>query len=317
MWRGFPLFPEAASTIASGVDTIYLFLVALSLLLSAGIFLAIFYFAVRFRRRHPGEVPAPVHGSLPLELFWSFTPFVIMMIVFGWGTSLYFRNYNPPAGAMEIFVVGKQWMWKIQHPEGQREINELHVPVGQPVKLTLATEDVIHSFYVPAFRVKMDAIPGRYTSLWFHATRPGRYHLFCAEYCGNQHSKMGGTVHVLEQPEYEAWISGAARGRSMAESGEELFQRLGCFTCHRADMPGRGPVLEGVFGNPVTLQDGRRVIADEAYLRESILNPGVKIVAGYRTRMPTFQGQINEEQLMQIIAYIKSLPPKGRLDTEP
>jgi cytochrome c oxidase subunit 2 len=317
MWRGFPLFPEAASTIASSVDRLFLSLVALSTVLSVGIFLAIFYFALRYRRRHPDEVPKPIHGSLKLELFWSVTPFIVTMIIFVWGTSLYFHNYNPPPGAMEIFVVGKQWMWKIQHPDGQREINALHIPVGRPVKLTLATEDVIHSFFIPAFRVKMDAVPGRYTTMWFQATKPGQYHLFCTEYCGNQHSGMIGTVYVLDAPGYEAWLSGAERGKSMSEAGEELFQRLGCFNCHRADLPGRGPVLEGVFGNPVLLQDGRRVIADEAYLRESILNPGAKIVAGYRTRMPTFQGQVNEEQLMQIIAYIKALPPKRRLDIEP
>lgn len=317
MLRGLPLFPEAASTIAEGVDNLYLFLVVLSGILSAGIFLTIFYFALRYRRQDPNEVPKPIHGSMKLELFWSITPFLVTMVIFAWGTTLYFRNYDPPPGAMEIFVVGKQWMWKIQHPDGQREINELHVPVGRAVKLTMATEDVIHSFYVPAFRVKKDVVPGMYSTMWFEPTRPGRYHLFCAEYCGNQHSGMIGTVHVLEQPDYEAWLSGAPRGKSMAEAGEELFQRFGCLTCHRADQPGRGPVLGGVYGSTVPLSDGRKVIADEAYLRESVLNPGAKIVAGYRTRMPTFQGQINEEGLMQIIAYIKSLSPKQRLDTEP
>ena len=317
MSRGLPLFPEAASTIAEGVDNLYLFLVVLSGILSVGIFLTIFYFAIRYRRQDPNEVPKPIHGSLKLEIFWSVTPFLVTMVVFVWGTTIYFRNYDPPPGAMEIFVVGKQWMWKIQHPEGQREINELHVPLGRAVKLTLTTEDVIHSFYIPAFRVKMDAVPGRYTGLWFEATRPGRYHLFCAEYCGNQHSGMVGWVFVLDQPDYEAWLSGSSRGQSMSEAGAELFHRLGCFNCHGADIPGRGPVLESVFGSPVQLQDGRKVVADEAYLRESILNPGAKIVAGYRTRMPTFAGQVNEEQLMQIIAYIKSLPPKKRLNTEP
>ncbi len=317
MYRGFPLFPEAASSVARGVDLLYLFMTAISVLLSIGIFTVIFYFALRYRRRHPDEVPKPIHGSLKLELFWSITPFLVTMIFFGWGTTLYFRNYDPPPGASEIFVVGKQWMWKIQHPDGQREINELHVPSGRAIKLTMATEDVIHSFYIPAFRVKKDVVPGRYTTMWFQPTRPGSYHLFCAEYCGNQHSGMIGRVHVMAPSEFEAWLAGAARGKSMPEAGEELFHRLGCFTCHRADVSGRGPVLEGVFGNAVLLQGGRKLIADEAYLRESILNPGAKLVVGFRTRMPTFAGQINEEGLMQIIAYLKSLPPKKRLDAEP
>ena len=317
MYRGFPLFPEGASTIAGGVDLLYLFLVAVSVVFSVGIFFSIFYFALRYHRKHPNEVPKPIEGSLKLEIFWSVGPFLITLVMFGWGTTLFFRNFNPPAGAMEIYVVGKQWMWKLQHPEGHREINELHVPVGRPVKLTMATEDVIHSFFVPAFRVKKDVVPGMYTTMWFQPTKPGKYHLFCAEYCGNQHSGMIGTVHVLEPPEYEAWLSGAPRGETMVQAGERLFQRLGCFTCHRADSPGRGPILQGVFGSEVTLQDGRKVRADEVYLRESILAPQAKRVAGYQTEMPTFQGQISEEGLMQIIAYIKSLASKERIDTRP
>jgi cytochrome c oxidase subunit 2 len=316
MSRGFPLFPEAASTIAGGVDLLYLFMVAICLLLSVGIFIAIFYFALRYRRQHPDEVPKPIHGSLQLELLWSGIPFLITLCMFVWGTVVYFNNVNPPPGAMEIYVVGKQWMWKIQHPEGHREINELHVPVGIPVKLTMATEDVIHSFYIPAFRVKKDVVPGMYSSMWFEPTKPGKYHLFCAEYCGNQHSGMIGAVHVLEQADYEAWLSGAPRGETMVQAGERLFQRLGCFTCHRSDAPGRGPSLEGVYNQPVKLQGGRTVIADEAYLRESILRPNAKIVEGFRTEMPTFQGQITEEGLMQIIAYIKSLARKERTTTQ-
>jgi cytochrome c oxidase subunit 2 len=315
MFEGFPLFPEGASTIAGGVDALYLFLVAVSVIFSAGIFAAIFYFALRYRRKHPDEVPRPIHGSMKLEIAWSVIPFIITMVMFAWGTSLFFSNFNPPEGAMEIYVVGKQWMWKLQHPEGHREINELHVPVGRAVKLTMATEDVIHSFYIPAFRVKKDVVPGMYTTMWFQPTKPGKYHLFCAEYCGNQHSGMRGSVYVMEQPDYEAWLSGAPRGETMVQSGERLFHRLGCFTCHRSDVPGRGPVLAGVFGSQVLLESGQRAFADESYLRESILRPEAKIVAGYRTRMPTFQGQITEEGLMQIIAYIKSLAARERIDT--
>jgi len=314
--KDFPLFPEAASTIANSVDNVYFLLLTVSAFFSILIFSLIFYFAIRYRRRRPDEIPTPILGSLRLELFWSVTPGIIALSIFAWGTTIYFRNADPPPGAMEIFVVGKQWMWKLQHPEGQREINELHVPVGQPVKLTMASEDVIHSFYVPAFRVKMDVIPGRYTSLWFEPTKPGKYHLFCAEYCGTQHSGMGGWVYVMEPVDYENWLSGAATGETMAEAGEKLFGRLGCQTCHRSDRPGRGPVLEGLFGTPVQLQTGEKVIADEAYIRESILQPAARLVAGYRTQMPTFQGQITEEGLLQIIAYIKSLAPAERVDAE-
>jgi cytochrome c oxidase subunit 2 len=315
MFRGFPLFPESASTIADGVDILYLFLVAVSMVFSVGIFAAIFFFALRYRRRDPDEVPKPILGSMRLELLWIVVPFLLTMVMFAWGTVVFFTNFNPPPGAMEIYVVGKQWMWKLQHPEGHREINELHVPLGRPVKVTMATEDVIHSFYIPAFRVKKDVVPGMYTTMWFQPTKPGKYHLFCAEYCGNQHSGMIGSVYVMEPTDYEAWLAGAPRGETMIQSGERLFQRLGCFTCHRADAPGRGPVLDGVFGSQVLLESGQRVVADEAYLRESILRPGAKIVAGFRTQMPTFQGQISEEGLMQIVAYIKSLATKERIDT--
>jgi cytochrome c oxidase subunit 2 len=315
--KDFPLFPEAASTIAGSVDNVYFLLIAVSAFFSILIFALIFYFAIRYRRRRADEIPKPMHGSLRLELFWSITPGIIALGIFALGTAIYFRNAESPPGAMEIYVVGKQWMWKLQHPEGHREINELHVPVGQPIKLTMATEDVIHSFFVPAFRVKMDVIPGRYTSLWFQPTKPGKYHLFCAEYCGTQHSAMKGWVYVMEPVDYENWLSGAAVGETMAETGRKLFERLGCQTCHRADLPGRGPVLEGLFGTPVRLQNGEQVVADEAYIRESILQPAAKIAGGYRTQMPTFQGQITEEGLLQIVAYIKSLGPVERVDTEP
>lgn len=315
MWDKFQLFPEKASTIAGGVDNLYFFLLAVSAFFSALIFVLIFFFAIRYRRGKHDEVPKPVHGSLKLEIFWSVTPGLIALAMFVWGAAVYFRNYNPPEGAMEIFVVGKQWMWKLQHPEGQREINELHVPTGRPVKLTMASEDVIHSFYVPAFRVKQDVVPGKYTTMWFEADKPGKYHLFCAEYCGTQHSAMGGWVHVMKPVDYEKWLSGAATGETMPAAGERLFQQLGCVSCHRADAAGRGPGLQGIFGSQVLLQNGQKAVADEAYLREAILKPQAKIVAGYRTMMPTFQGQISEDGLMQIIAYLKSLGQKRRMDT--
>ena len=251
---GFPLFPEQASTIAGRVDAMYFILVAITVFFSTGIFAFIFYFAIKYRRRSPDEIPRPMHGSLRLELAWSIIPLFIALSLFAGGTAIYFRNADIPPGAMEIFVVGKQWMWKLQHPSGVREINELHVPIGQAVKLTMTSEDVIHSFYVPAFRVKMDVIPGRYTTLWFQPTKPGKYHLFCAEYCGTNHSAMKGSIHVMEQVDFNKWLGGGSTGESMGASGERLFSQLGCITCHRASAPGRGPVLDGLFGTKVLMQ---------------------------------------------------------------
>jgi cytochrome c oxidase subunit 2 len=237
---------------------------------------------------------------------WTVIPFLIAMTIFVWGASLYFSLYRMPKDAIEIFVVGKQWMWKFQHTEGQREINELHVPVGAKVKLTMTTEDVIHSFAVPAFRIRTDVVPGRYTFAWFEATKTGRYHLFCTEFCGTNHSGMTGWVEVMEPTAYQAWLAGGGSD-SPAAQGEKLFQSLGCATCHRTDTQGRGPVLTGVFGKPQQMQDGQEVVADEAYIRESIVNPAAKVVVGFQPIMPAYQGQVNEEQLLQLIAYIRSL----------
>jgi cytochrome c oxidase subunit 2 len=317
MWQGFPIYPDQASTIAQGVDHLHFFLTGITLFFTAIIFSTIFYFAVKYRRRSEDEKPPLILGSLPLELAWTLIPLALTVIVFVWSSSLYFRNARPPAASMEIFVVGKQWMWVIQHPEGPREINELHVPVGRPVKLTMTSQDVIHDFYIPAFRVKRDVLPGRYSSIWFQATKTGQYHLFCAQYCGAMHAAMGGWVYVMTPADYEQWLSGGAKGESMAAAGNRLFGQYGCVSCHIADGTGRGPVLQGVFGHPVKLQDGRTVMADEAYVRESILNPSAKIVAGYTPIMPTFQGQISEEQVLQLIAYIKSLGAEERKPAKP
>ncbi len=308
MDKGFQLLPEQATRLAVEVDLLYYFLVGLSLFFSLLIFFLIYVFAVRYRRRSEDEAPMQIPGLLKLELAWTIIPFTLAVIVFWWGASLYFKAYSaPPKDAMEIYVVGKQWMWYVQHPSGQREINQLHVPVGQAVKLTMATEDVIHSFYIPAFRIKKDVVPGRYTHLWFEATKTGVYHLFCAEYCGTKHSEMIGSVVVMEPAEFEKWLSGSESGETLASAGEKKFNQLGCGTCH-ANVPGaRGPSLVGLFGSSVKLADGRTVVADEAYLRESILNPGAKLAAGYNPLMPTFQGQINEAGLLQITAYLKTL----------
>ena len=306
----FPLFPEQASTVAEKVDTLYFFMVGLSVFFAAVIFLAVFFFVVKYRRRSDDERPRPILGDLRLELAWTLIPMVLALGVFAWTTDLYLTISRPPAGAMEIYVVGKQWMWKLQHPEGKREVNELHIPVGQPVRLTMTSEDVIHSFYVPAFRVKMDVLPGRYTSVWFEATKPGAYHLFCAEYCGTEHSSMGGTVFAMEPADFEQWLGGGGSGESMVDAGERLFQERACHTCHRPDSEGRGPVLDGLFGQTVPLQNGGTTIADENYIRESILKPAAKILAGYQPIMPTYEGQLSEEGILQLITYIKSLKAK-------
>jgi cytochrome c oxidase subunit 2 len=307
MFTNFPFFPEQASAQAAQVDGIYFFMLAVTAFFSLLIATLVVVFAVKYRRRHEDEVGADIHGSLALELLWTIIPFMITMVMFGWGAKVFFGLYRPPAGAMEVYVVGKQWMWKVQHMDGQREINELHVPVGRPVKLTMGSEDVLHSFFIPAFRVKADVIPGRYNVLWFTATKPGRYHLFCAEYCGTRHSGMIGWVEAMEPADFQAWLGGGRASDSPVVAGEKLFQDLVCVSCHRDDALARAPQLKGLYGRTVQLQNGATTVADESYIRESIVNPQAKIVAGFQPIMPTFQGLVTEEQLLQLIAYVRSL----------
>src|SRR5579864_5085748 len=304
MFDNFPLWPARASSTAGTVDALFIFLLIVSGMMTLLVFTAVVYFAARYRHRK--GVPAEqVEGSTPLEITWSIIPLGVFMVIFAWGAVVYFKSRTPPRDATEVYVVAKQWMWKLEHAEGQREINELHVPVGRDVKLIMTSQDVIHSFYVPAFRVKQDVLPGRYTTLWFRATKPGTYHLFCAEYCGTQHSGMIGSIVVQEPAQYEAWMSGGSTG-PLSASGEKIFAELGCATCHRSDSQGRGPNLLGAFGKPVQLEDGRMVTADENYVRESILDPGAKVVKGFKPVMPTFQGLVSEEQLNALVAYVKS-----------
>jgi cytochrome c oxidase subunit 2 len=305
------LFPVQASTVAPRVDNLYFFLVAVSAFFAVLVTVLIIVFAVKYRRRHVDEVGAPIHGSLALELVWTGIPFILAMVMFVWGASVYFAIVRPPAETLDIYAVGKQWMWKFQHRGGQREINELHVPIDTPVRIILTSEDVLHDLYLPAFRVKMDAIPGRYTQLWFNATRAGTYHLFCAEYCGTKHSGMHGSVVVMPQNEYQAWLGGGVTEGTLAQQGEKLFTDLVCVTCHSAGSGQRGPELTGVFGSTVELANGERVTADAEYIRESILNPTAKIVAGFPPIMPTFQGQVSEEQLLALTEYIRSLSSSG------
>jgi cytochrome c oxidase subunit II len=311
MFDNFPLWPARASTVAGNVDALFVFLLIVSGLMCLLIFTLILIFAARFRKRK-GVDAEQIEGSQPLEITWSTLPLGVFMFIFVWGAVIFFHERTPPQDAMEVYVVAKQWMWKAEHMGGQREINALHVPIGQNVKLIMTSQDVIHSFYIPAFRLKQDVLPGRYTTLWFKATKAGTYHLFCAEYCGTNHSTMIGEIVVLDPANYQQWLSGGPSA-PLPQAGQQLFMSLGCSTCHRFDTQGRGPNLMGLYNKPVLLEDGRTVTADENYIRESILNPGAKVVSGFKPIMPTFQGLVSEDQLNALLAYIKSLSqsPKG------
>jgi cytochrome c oxidase subunit 2 len=313
----FPFIPESASTYSGDVDALYFYISGVTLFFTLLISFVIIFFVIKYRRRNAFEIPRPIEGSVKLETLWSVIPLLIAMSIFFWGAKVYFAQYRPPKNAVEVYVVGKQWMWKFQHATGQREINELHIPVGRKIRLIMATEDVIHDVFVPAFRIKADVVPGRYTTEWFEATKPGRYHFFCAEYCGMNHSGMGGYVVVMEPTDFENWLSGNANQMSPAAAGQQMFESLGCASCHGANAEGgRGPALLGLYGNNAVLNNGQTVRADEGYIRESILNPQAKIVTGFGPIMPSFQGQLNEEQLLQLVAYVKSLStPKVETQT--
>jgi len=312
-----PFYPEQASNFAGSVDSLMLYLSLVSLFFAVGITAAIVFFFFRFHRKEPNEVGVPIYGNMRLEATWIIIPFFLAMTMFGWGAVVYVEYRHPPQDTLDIYIVAKQWMWKAQQPTGFREINELHVPVGRDVKLILASEDVIHDFFVPAFRVKMDVVPGRYTTMWFRPTKVGRYHFFCSQYCGTNHARMGGWVTVMEPSDYAAWLSGSSGTEAdPVVLGEKLFVEKACSTCHLGSGLGRAPSLNGLYAAKVLLAGGSTVTADDAYIRESILQPNAKIVAGYQPLMPAFQGQLTEEQILALIAYIKSLqsqpaPAKG------
>jgi cytochrome c oxidase subunit 2 len=325
MLAEFSLFPQQASTLASRVDDLYFFIIGITVLICTATAVILIYFAIRYRRRAVDEVPAIIHGSLALELTWTIIPLVIVLVMFGWSVWVYFGFSIAPLDSVEIYVTGRQWMWKVQHPDGQREAvgffapddataptaaSEMHVPVGQPVKVILTSEDVIHSFFIPDFRVKQDALPGRYTSLWFQATKPGRYRVYCAEYCGMNHSRMAGWIVAMEPAEFQKWLSERA-DRSLALRGRQMFLKLQCIACHTGRGDARAPVLEGVYLQKRTFTDGKSAIADEAYLRESIMNPRAHVVEGYSPIMPPYQGQVTDDELLELIAYLKSLKPGG------
>ncbi len=292
---------------AGKVDELYFFLVALSAFFVILIAALVVIFSIRYRRRAKDQTGTKVVPSIALELAWTIIPMCLGLVMFTWGSSLYFNQSQPPGETEDVYVVGKQWMWKFEHMNGKREIDELHVPVGRAVRVTGTSEDVIHSFFIPAFRIKADMLPGRYRTVWFNATKVGTYHLFCSQYCGTRHSEMRGQVIVMTPTDYEAWLGGGVSNVPLAAQGQQAFQDLACATCHLANGQGRGPSLLGVYGSKVQLDNGQTVVADDAYIRESILSPTAKIVAGYTPIMPTFQGLVSEEQLLTLIEYVKSL----------
>ncbi len=306
----FPLFPPEASTEAPKVDILFFALIAISLFFLIFIHAMLIYFAIHYRAGSKADRTDRLKKSWKVELTWIAGATVIGLGLFIWGAKLYFDLSKPPPGAATYYVVGKQWMWEIEHPDGRREIDELHVPIGEPIRFVITSEDVIHSFFVPAFRIKQDAVPGRYTSTWVQPTRLGAYHLFCAQYCGVDHARMTGTVYVMSRPDYEMWLRGEPRAptaQPLHPNGETTFRELGCNQCHRPDNAELAPSLEGLYGSRVQLSDGTTVIADEQYIRESILDPAAKIVAGYPAVMPTYKGLLNEEQIELLVEAVKAL----------
>jgi cytochrome c oxidase subunit 2 len=302
----FGLLPPEASTVAGQMDALFWFLMLISIIGTVLVIALVVYFSARYQKDvHP--VAEDIEGSTVMEVTWTLIPLILFLICFVWGALLYFRIYNPPANAMNIYVVGKQWMWKAEHPGGQHEINSLHVPTGEPVQLTLISQDVFHSFSIPAFRVKREAIPGRYTTVWFQATKTGTYDLFCTQYCGTEHSQMIGSVTVMTPEDYKAWTQSSTSGMSLAQNGERLFASMQCNACHNGTAAARGPSLAGVYGAKLALANGGDVYVDEAYLRQAILTPSQHITAGYAPIMPTYQGQISEDGLIDLVEYIKTL----------
>jgi len=306
------LFPAEASTIAPWMDALYFFLLGMTL---TGLFLVgvlVFGFSIRYRKEK-NPIATQIEGSTLLEATWTIIPLAIFLLTFVWGALLYFRIYDPPANAMNIYIVGKQWMWKAEHPGGQHEINSLHVPTGRPIQLTMISVDVFHSFSIPDFRVKREVIPGRYTTVWFNATTPGTYHIFCTQYCGTQHSGMIGEVTVLTPDDYQKWLAQSTSGMSLAQNGERLFASMGCNACHSGNAAARGPNLAGVYGTKLTLTDGSQVQVNDAFLRDSILNPSQHVTAGFAPIMTTYQGQISEDGLIDLVEYIKNLQSNYRV----
>jgi cytochrome c oxidase subunit 2 len=305
------LAPEQASAYGGAVDTLFIAFAALVVLLSAPVFILMLVFAVKYRRGRTVDRTHARNRNVWLEVSWALLPFLLILGFFVWATKLFFDEQRPPPGALQIAVVAKQWMWKFQHPGGQAEIDELHVPTGEPVTLTMASQDVIHSLYVPALRIKQDVLPGRYTRLWFTVDAAGTYPLDCAEFCGTDHSAMTGRLIAMAPADYATWLEDAGTDRSLAAEGEALFRSSGCSGCHGPSSTVHAPNLEGLFGRPVPLASGEVVTADEQYVRDSILLPQAQVAAGYPAIMPTYANLLGEDEVMALVAYIRSLggPP--------
>ena len=308
---GFPWWPARAGAYAGQLDFLFICLLVLAFLTAGLVIFLLVLFAAKYRHTSTAPRDEPTKKTWRWEVGWTTVSLLIFVGLAVWGASFYLRLYNPPADALQIFIVGKQWMWKAQHPGGQREINELHVPAGQDVRLVMASEDVIHSFFVPALRIKHDVVPGRYETMWFRGDKPGRYHLFCAEYCGTDHAHMGGWLIVLQPRDYADWLRAQGGRQTLAAQGQELFRRYGCSGCHEPGGTVRAPNLNGIYGSPVPLSDGSVVIADARYVRDSILDPNAQVAAGYAPVMPAFAGQVSEDDLAKLVAYIQSLGPTG------
>ncbi len=305
------LIPEQASTIAPQIDILIWAYTAVSAFFTFAIAIIIVAFTIRYHKSRDVNREMGHGGHTAIEITWSVLPTIAALFFFAWSAYVYYQAVTIPEGATEINVIAKRWMWKTQHPNGRREVNTLHVPLDQPIKLTMISQDVIHDMFIPAFRVKKDVLPGRYTQLWFQATKAGEYDFYCNEFCGTEHSRMIGKVHVMEPEDYERWLNEGnlrvAAASSPEAAGERLFGSLGCVGCHAAGASQRGPALHGKFGKEEKLEGGDAVTFDEDYIRESILNPTAKVVAGYPKLMPTYKGQVREEDIANLIAYIKSL----------
>ena len=299
-------WPTAASASAVEADHLILSFTVLTLYHNAPIFIGFTYFSILNRRGVKADRRHDEVRSSAIEMTWMIGPFVLTLFFFAWGAQLFMHHKTLPAGGLQIDAIGRQWMWKFQHPGGQSEIDDLHVPVGQDVIMHMISQDVIHAFYLPALRIQMDVLPDRYTNLWFKADKVGSYHLLCSEYCGTDHSVMGGTITVMEPADYQRWLGASGSDMSLASAGEELFQSYGCSGCHQGQSTVRAPSLVGLYGKPVPMEDGRTVVADDSYIRDKILNPNDNLIAGYKQVMPAFKGVIAEDDLLRLVAYIKS-----------
>ncbi len=299
------LFPAEASTFAPHSDALFYALLIITGTIAAVVAIIIVTFAIKYRAGSKVNREFSRRPRIDIEVTWIVLPLLILIAVFFWSSDVFSTLYKPPQQMVSIYVIGKQWMWKIEHQNGTREINQLHVPLGMPIQLILTSQDVIHSFYVPAFRIKQDVLPGRYTNLWFTATQIGNFSLFCAEFCGTDHAQMGGNVIVLAPAEYGKWLNRSGANLNLSQRGFELFKQHGCNECHDRQSTVRAPLLNNIYGSEVKLDNGESVIADETYLRDSMLVPNKQVVADYKPIMPSFKDQLNEEEIVALIAYMK------------